>query len=1700
MKKGRPEGEEPMTMHIRKHAHEPQFVAKRASSIFRSVVVLILLSPTASLLVAQQNSYQNNIGVPSFTVAAPVENGFINIANGNLHLEVPLEGPFPQRGGRSFRAVLMYDSAFWYRNPGTPTATWRTNGGGWRLVTSADTGSTNYTTSYITCFSSTYQENVTTEIDFKNFEWIAPDGTQHLFPIKVSAGYNPDPVDCTAGQTVTTGNAFATDRSGYKMFVTTNGGSQVNTINVYAPDGTQVYGPDRFATTGPKDPNGNYYTRDANFNTRLAHYNPSDTLGRSPIMMSANGSSDYIDVLNSHGDRHRYTVVWQTIGVNTNFGQVGVAEWSNTIQVIQEIDLPDGTKYQFTYDQGTTSGHYGVLTSMTLPTGGQISYSYTTFPDSYSNRYRRINGRTTSGAGITGGTWSYIPLVLTTCPVGQVNCGQKVTVTTPSNDATVYTFNFNGGPWASQIQSYTGSPTTGTLLATVSQSFDYGTGCPANVQCNDPGAAYVAKQLETTILPITGGTNLNQSRRLTWDASKNGNVNKAEEWGFYTGSLPTTADRTTTYTYLTGTNYLSINLVNRPVNVTVTDKSANTVSQTLSAYDGSSLVSITGTPNHDDAHFGTGMTYRGNLTQTQRLVSGTSNFLTSSLSYDTTGQIRVSTDAKGNQTSFDYANNFYDDPGDGTSPTSHAAATATNAQVKTITLPTVGSITPTLTLGYYWGSGKQAVETDENGQTSYSHFYESMDRPTSAALPNGQWSRIQYNSTGTQVDSFIGTTSTSASVSCSVCRHDQTQFDVLGRSSKEILVNDPDGQTTVASTYDSSGRIATKSNPYRTTSDPTYGLETPAYDGLGRIIQSTHPDTDVARVYYGAAVSTGGGTSTRNCSVVTYGLGYPVLSVDEVGRKHQTWTDGFGRVIETDEPNAAGSLAVGTCYSYDINNNLTGVANTATSQTRSYSYDLLSRVSASTTPESGTTYFYYTTTIGGATLCSGDPTAICLRKDSRNITTTYAYDALNRLTSKTYSDPTTAAASYFYDQTSYNGLTITNGKDRRTGMSDGSGQTAWSYDSVGNVLAERRTVKGVTKTLSYTYNPDGSIATITYPGGRVVTYTEGNAQRITDVKDVPNAKNFVTSATYAPLGGLSSALHGYVSGGFAGITESYGYNNRLQISSILATSSAGTAVNLAYTFAQSGHNNSNIATQTNGLSSGRTQTYTYDPLNRLLSAQSAATSGTECWGLTFGNNATPPTLATDALNNLTNMNQTKCAPPFLNVGVNNNNQINSPTGYSYDAAGNSTADGSYTYTYDAENQILTASNVPGGPYCYTYDGDGLRVVKAHGTSCASPTIDVLYWRSVSGETIATTGASGSTSDSAHHEFIFFDGRRIARSDGASPGTIYYLFADHLGSTRAMTQSNGVMCFASDYYPYGQELNFLNTCPLGYKFTGYERDTESGLDYAFARYYNPRIGRFMSGDPLGGDILDPQSLNLYSYVGANPENRIDSVGMSPDEATDWFAGFWASDSRASGTSWGPQILAGRNSNPVAKVWEEGLRRYFETAVGFNVRADGTILRFLPGIQLNICISFNNIPDHCTDAIYPGKWVGTGSNLYDSSLKMASDFSAGAGDCLTGRCIPFVHNSLTEMERRREHIDNLVDKNGTSYLVGEITGGAVASGIIGGAGVAKGGWMNSNRYLRIGWSKKGGNRVFRFGGKLIEKFRSSGKLDIFTGGKL
>jgi RHS repeat-associated protein len=193
-------------------------------------------------------------------------------------------------------------------------------------------------------------------------------------------------------------------------------------------------------------------------------------------------------------------------------------------------------------------------------------------------------------------------------------------------------------------------------------------------------------------------------------------------------------------------------------------------------------------------------------------------------------------------------------------------------------------------------------------------------------------------------------------------------------------------------------------------------------------------------------------------------------------------------------------------------------------------------------------------------------------------------------------------------------------------------------------------------------------------------------------------------------------------------------------------------------------------------------------------------------------------------------------------------------------------------------------------YSYIYDGDGQRVKKCtEGTtpgSCATSATGTLYWRGLGSDPLTETDLSGNL----QNNYIFFHGQRVARND--SSGGLHYYFSDHLGSHGVVENATGSACEQDiDYYPYGGQENDYCTTPIGqnYKFTGKERDTESGLDNFGARYDSSSLGRFMTPDwslkPTSvpyASFGDPQTLNLYTYVENSPLNRIDADGHDDND--------------------------------------------------------------------------------------------------------------------------------------------------------------------------------------------------------------------------
>jgi RHS repeat-associated protein len=130
------------------------------------------------------------------------------------------------------------------------------------------------------------------------------------------------------------------------------------------------------------------------------------------------------------------------------------------------------------------------------------------------------------------------------------------------------------------------------------------------------------------------------------------------------------------------------------------------------------------------------------------------------------------------------------------------------------------------------------------------------------------------------------------------------------------------------------------------------------------------------------------------------------------------------------------------------------------------------------------------------------------------------------------------------------------------------------------------------------------------------------------------------------------------------------------------------------------------------------------------------------------------------------------------------------------------------------------------------------------------------------------------------ECIYMGGKLLAEYRPAD-NRYYYYTSDQIGSTRIVTDQNGVVVYAVAHDPYG---GIQQTWESGYdpvlKFSGKERDTESGLDYFGARYYDHTLYRFLSVDPLiptDKALYNPQSWNLYGYCLGNPVGYVDTTG-------------------------------------------------------------------------------------------------------------------------------------------------------------------------------------------------------------------------------
>jgi RHS repeat-associated protein len=1383
-------------------------------------IAILAFSLLTSISGLSQES--TDIGLPAFGSFNRDAIDTINVGNVNVHLQFPM---FSKKSiGFNYTAYFVLDN-----NVLVPTSlgggvfSWVYGGGGWRLSVSGIGSLASQTVNLPVCTLNQVQHF---PIQYTNVAYVDSDNTRHSFPSATWTANN-----CS---TITAQTYYSKDGERLDISAIPAGGNP-SKLTVTDHSGN-VFDADASAMT-LTDPNGNHMTY------------WSDTTGSTPLSYTFNNLVTTYSYPGPSGTPEQVTSTQALFTIKTAFHCSGVSDISSQSTYLPTtIALPNGTSYSLVYESsdGTypTTTITGRLHSLTLPSGAAVTYSYSggTNGINCADGSPAILTKTTSdGTWIYNHSWSSATNQWTTL------------VTDAAQNDTEYTFGTAiEGPQTNSLETqrvfYQGLKASGNILKTVVTCYN-----GSFVNC--ASAAYPGLAPENPVMRtdaytyLTGLSTPSLSERIYSSSDESLLLQHNDfDYGVNTNAAPSTTPLSATIKSYAS---LSNNIDDRPSCVQTTSGNAPNTCGTVSA----TTAAIT--KNSYDA--------LGNMKTHSSWVSGTT-YLTSNFTYYPDGLPKSSTDTNSNVTSYSSQN-----------------CGPNNIQTYIATV-TTGSLSTNTT--WNCDGGVPLAISDVNSQPTAYAYTDPFWRQTEVDFPNGGKTATSYNDTVTP-----STVTRSELITSSMSRTTQSSFDGFGRLIEFAITSDSAGTIYQDTHYDSVGRVNTLYNPTRCnppttacSTETSWGFSGRTYDALNRLTAVTAQD--------------GGVTSTSfsgNCSSTT----------DQAGKATTKCWNAIGQLISVQEDPSG--LNYITNYTYDALGNLLtvtqkGGATSGQWRTRTFHFDGLSRLIQTVNPESGTVTYSYTKAGGG--LCSGEPSAICQKTapspnqppaGSANVTTTFTYDALNRLTGKSYSDSyasnsPTAAVTFGYDGLPPVGCTPptvvapvssgipttpVNTLGRRSSMCDGSGATAWIYDSMGRPTIETRQLSSIVKSAGYVYMLGGQLQYLWYPSGYRMIYVVDSAGRSSAVQDSIN--NYVTAASYAPNGALS--LYGQYARSGSYVVQAT--TNRVfdkRFKPFLEYAAAPGSVYLykrcydyhiagGLTVTYGGFTCSSSTTTpgdngdpyqiTNKIDDSRTQNFTYDSLDRI---QQAYTNGVN-WGQQF---------AIDAWGNLTSVGAVSGKVPVgvFTATASTKNQLTCTIGCSasYDAAGNMLANPNGAIVYDAENRVLSVAGVT-----YSYDGDGKRVMKSGST---------LYWTGVGSEVLNESNLSGSVSE----EYVFFGGMRVAKIDIPSFNTHSFI-TDHLGSSRMMVIPSGGSALTVeedlDYTPYGIVATGSSTDH--YEFTGKERDSESGLDNFGARYDASSLGRFMSPDPnqdSGFEHMDdPQSWNGYSYVRNSPTTGTDPDGRN-----------------------------------------------------------------------------------------------------------------------------------------------------------------------------------------------------------------------------
>jgi len=687
------------------------------------------------------------------------------------------------------------------------------------------------------------------------------------------------------------------------------------------------------------------------------------------------------------------------------------------------------------------------------------------------------------------------------------------------------------------------------------------------------------------------------------------------------------------------------------------------------------------------------------------------------------------------------------------------------------------------------------------GTTSYGDF-DGLGNPLTVTDPNGAVTNYTYNATGKVLTvkapgDIQPTTYSYVSGGCTSCGGTTDRIDTIILPEGTLIDYDYDLYGNLSKISDSLGNSVNYSydsvgnrlsEEIRDAQNLLQKSLTYQYDNLNHLYRVTNPDNSYSQYLYD---SRGNRTSVKdpNTHETTYQY------------------DSLSQLVATIQP---GSIT--TSLDYDGHGNLSSVTD-ANNNVTSYTYDDMGRVAQVISPDTGTTSYVY-----------DEAGNLKSRTDVRQQTTLYQYDAAGRLLKIDY--PSDTDILFGHD-------TCLNGKGRLCSLTDQSGSTAYEYTPKGQIAKETKNILGVNYVTSYSYDMNGNVTDIVYPGNRTVSYAYTNNQ-VTAVKN--NGSNVATGISYKPFGGITSFTYGN------GLQRTQNYDTQYRITSI----QSGGLQNHSYGFDNSG----NIIAITNLLDNSKNKSYSYDSLDRLT----AATGPWGNLGWTY-----------DSVGNRQSYSEPTGTSSYSYQA--NSNRITGSSGvqsasYSLDANGNTIADTGKSYTYNQNNRLIQAAQNSTTLGSYSYNAQGQRVTKTAGGTTT------VYHYDQSGLLIAETDAAGPV----QAEYLYLNGQPLAKIEG---GSTYYIHNDHLGTPMQMADSTGQKVWEIENRPFGDAPTISGTQSLNLRFPGQYYDAETGLNYNYFRFYSAKTGRYMEDDLVG--IL-AGSNHLYNYARQNPMYYYDPRGL------------------------------------------------------------------------------------------------------------------------------------------------------------------------------------------------------------------------------